>query len=150
MQGDPFDTSVILWTRAEPLSSSSGLLPDQSVPVCVSFKIGTSKDLSGHPIDSGEVFTTYDIDFTVKVEATGLKPDTKYFYQFADCTNPKTVSPIGTTRTLSNPNSQFFVLSWVYEPQTNTRPLSAPADKVNGGKPLTLAVFSCSQFQAGK
>ncbi|KAF9452393.1 PhoD-like protein [Macrolepiota fuliginosa MF-IS2] len=127
--GDPFDTSVILWTRAMPLPSSSGQLPDQSVPVCVSFKIGTAKDLSGRPSDSGEVFTTYDIDFTVKVEASGLKPDTKYFFQFADCTNPNTVSPVGTTRTLASVNT--------------------PAEKVNGGKPLTLGVFSCSQFQAG-
>ena len=27
--------------------------------------------------------------------------------------------------------------------------LIAPADQVNGGKNLTLAVFSCSQWQAG-
>jgi phosphodiesterase/alkaline phosphatase D-like protein len=27
--------------------------------------------------------------------------------------------------------------------------LLAPADSVNGGKPLTFAVFSCSQFQSG-
>jgi len=128
-QGDPFDTSVILWTRAVPLPTSTGQLPDQSVPVCVSFKIGTTSDLSGRSVDSGQAFTSYDIDFTVKVEATGLKADTKYFYQFADCTNPTITSPIGRTRTLSNNNT--------------------PAEKVNGGKPLTLAVFSCSQFQAG-
>ncbi|KXN90604.1 Alkaline phosphatase D [Leucoagaricus sp. SymC.cos] len=128
-KGDPLDTSVILWTRAEPLPSSSGQLPDQSVPVCVAYKIGTSSDLSGKPVDSGEAFTTYDIDFTIKVEATGLKADTKYFYQFSDCTNPSIVSPIGATRTLSNSQT--------------------PAERVNGGKPLTLAVFSCSQFQAG-
>ncbi|KAJ3574353.1 hypothetical protein NP233_g1821 [Leucocoprinus birnbaumii] len=127
--GDPLDTSIILWTRAVPLPSKSGQLPDQSAPVCVSFKISTNSDVSGKPIDSGEAFTSYDIDFTVKVEATGLKADTKYFYQFADCTNPSKVSPIGRTRTLSSSNT--------------------PADKVNGGKPLTFAVFSCSQFQAG-
>ncbi|KAF9452394.1 alkaline phosphatase [Macrolepiota fuliginosa MF-IS2] len=126
--GDPFDTSIILWTRAEPLPTSSGQLPDQSVPVCVSFKIGTTQDL-GSPVDSGEAFTTYDIDFTVKVEATGLKPDTKYFFQFVDCTNPTIASPVGMTRTVASINT--------------------PAEQVNGGKPLTLAVFSCSQFQAG-
>lgn len=109
-QGDPLDSSIILWTRAVPLPSSSGQLPDQSVPVCVSFQIGTANDLSGHPIDSGEAFTSYDVDFTVKVEATGLKPDTKYFFQFADCTNPKTVSPIGSTRTLASIISESFGL----------------------------------------
>lgn len=67
--------------------------------------------------------------FTVKFEVTGLKPDTQYFYVFEDCTNPSTVSPVGRTRTLPHPGTD--------------------ADRVNGGKPLTLAVFSCSQFQAG-
>ncbi|KAF9447384.1 hypothetical protein P691DRAFT_731563 [Macrolepiota fuliginosa MF-IS2] len=127
-EGDPFDTTIILWTRAEPLPTNAGQLPDQSVPVCVSFKIGTTRDL-GNPVDSGEAFTTYDVDFTVKVEVTGLKPDTMYFFQFADCTNPTVVSPVGTTRTVAS--------------------VDTPAEHVNGGKPLTLAVFSCSQFQTG-
>ncbi|KAK7683869.1 hypothetical protein QCA50_013247 [Cerrena zonata] len=126
--GDPFDTSVLLWTRAVP-ASSTGPQPDQSVPICLSFKIFNNPQLSGKAIDSGEAFTSYDVDFTLKVEATGLKPDTKYWYQFADCINPKSVSPVGTTRTISSPNT--------------------PANRVNGGKPLTLAVFSCSRFQDG-
>ncbi|KAF4576514.1 hypothetical protein EYR36_004492 [Pleurotus pulmonarius] len=86
--GDPFDTSVLLWTRALPISE--GPTPDESVPVCVAFKISRSPTLAGRIIDSGEAFTTFDVDFTVKVEATGLQPDTKYFFQFSDCTNPKT------------------------------------------------------------
>lgn len=64
-----------------------------------------TKDL-GKPLDSGEGFTTYDVDFTVKFEVQNLQADTKYWYQFADCTNPKTVSPIGATRTLPHPDSQ--------------------------------------------
>ncbi|EIN07516.1 hypothetical protein PUNSTDRAFT_114943 [Punctularia strigosozonata HHB-11173 SS5] len=126
-QGDPFDTSLLLWTRAvpTPVANSEAGGPDQSVPVCVSWKISTSSSLS-HPVDSGEAFTSYDVDFTVKVEATGLSPDTHYFFQFADCTAPSSVSPIGKTRTLASPDSQ-----------------------VNGGQPLTLAVFSCSQYQTG-
>ncbi|PFH50642.1 hypothetical protein AMATHDRAFT_3720 [Amanita thiersii Skay4041] len=127
--GDPFDTSIILWTRAVPVSpAGSTSLPDQSVPVCVNFRISTSQDFS-NVADSGAIFTSYDIDFTAKVEATGLKPDTKYFYQFSDCADSTIMSPVGTTRTIASPNT--------------------PADKVNGGKPMTLAVFSCSQFQAG-
>ncbi|KAJ3492307.1 hypothetical protein NLI96_g25 [Meripilus lineatus] len=127
--GDPFDTSVLLWTRAVPLQDDTGSLPDQSVPVCVSWKIFDNSQLSGRPINSGEAFTSYDVDFTVKVEATKLKADTHYWYQFSDCSHPTTVSPVGATRTISNPNT--------------------PAHLVNGGKPLTLAVFSCSQFQNG-
>jgi alkaline phosphatase D len=64
--------------------------------------------MSGKPVDSGEAFSSYDVDFTVKVEATGLKADTIYFYQFADCTNPTIDSPIGRTRTLANPNSRHI------------------------------------------
>ncbi|TFK42649.1 PhoD-like phosphatase-domain-containing protein [Crucibulum laeve] len=128
--GDPFDTSVILWTRAVPTSpDGTSELPDQSVPACLSFAVSTAADLSGKPIAHGQAFTSYDVDWTVKVEATGLRPDTKYFYQFSDCTNPKTISPIGTTRTIASANT--------------------PAKNVNGGKPLVMAVFSCSQYQAG-
>ncbi|EMD38317.1 hypothetical protein CERSUDRAFT_48966, partial [Gelatoporia subvermispora B] len=125
--GDPIDDSVLLWTRAAP--ASDGAQPDQDIPICVSFKIFDNPSLSGRAIDTGEAFTTYDVDWTLKLEATGLKPDTSYWYQFADCTNPETVSPVGKTRTISSPDT--------------------PAEQVNGGKPLTLAVFSCSQFQAG-
>ncbi|KAF8885980.1 PhoD-like phosphatase-domain-containing protein [Infundibulicybe gibba] len=127
--GDPFDTSVLLWTRAVPLTSPDGQLPDQSVPACLSFAVHTSASLSGRPVDSGQAFTSYDVDWTLKVEAKGLKPDTKYFFQFSDCTNPKGVSPVGSTRTIASPNT--------------------PAKQVNGGKPLTLAVFSCSRYQDG-
>ncbi|KAG7452581.1 uncharacterized protein BT62DRAFT_879359 [Guyanagaster necrorhizus] len=130
MLGDPFDTSVLLWARAAPLpSSGSSKLPDQSVPVCLSYQVSKFADLSGPPVDSGEAFTSYDVDWTVKIEATGLQPDTKYFYRFSDCTDPTSTSPIGTTRTLPRPDTA--------------------ADNVNGGNPFILAVFSCSQYQAG-
>ncbi|KAJ6547488.1 PhoD-like phosphatase-domain-containing protein [Mycena capillaripes] len=122
---DPLDTSVLIWTRAFPLGAG----PDQSVPVCVSYKFFTSPAVHGKPIDSAEAFTSWDVDFTVKFEVFNLKPDTQYFYVFSDCTNPSTMSPVGKTRTLPSPET--------------------PASAVNGGKPLTLAVFSCSQFQTG-
>ncbi|KAG6919791.1 hypothetical protein DXG01_000291 [Tephrocybe rancida] len=128
--GDPLDTSVLLWTRAQAISPvGSTTLPDQSVPVCVSYKVYTTPDLSGKVVDSGSAFTSYDVDWTVKVDATGLKDDTKYYYQFSDCANPQSTSPVGSTRTLADPHIS--------------------AERVNGGKPLTFAVFSCSQYQAG-
>ncbi|KAL1687078.1 PhoD-like phosphatase-domain-containing protein [Schizophyllum commune] len=123
-QGDPYDTSVLLWTRAAP-SSAASAQPDQSVPICVSYIISASPDLSS-PLDSGSAFTSYDVDFTVKVEATGLPPDSVLYYQFADCTDEGSVSPLGRTRTLPSPDGD-----------------------VNGGDPLTLAVYSCSQYQNG-
>lgn len=104
-QGDPFHDSVLIWTRAVPIGTA--LPSDVSIPVCVSFKIFNNARLSGRPIDSGDAFTSYDVDFTLKVEATNLTPDTKYWFQFADCTNPKTVSPVGSTRTISTPDSEY-------------------------------------------
>ena len=101
-QGDPLSDSVLLWTRAVPTNG----VPEVDVPVCVSFTIHDNAELSGVPLDSGKGFTTYDVDFTVKFEAKNLKPDSRYWYQFADCANPKTVSPIGATRTLADPNSK--------------------------------------------
>jgi alkaline phosphatase D len=149
-KGDPFDTSVLLWTRAVPVSpDNSSELPDQSMPACVSFKIATSASLSGKPVDTGTAFTSYDVDWTAKLEAKGLKPDTKYFFQFADCANPFTVSPIGSTRTLASPDSEFCYIL-LFRLTNLAIHHSAPARQVNNGKPLTLAVFSCSQFQAGK
>src|ERR1700742_657119 len=72
--GDPWDTSVLLWTRAVP----TGGTPLDSDPVCLSWEISTSPTFSGKPVASGQAFTSYDVDFTVKVEATGLKTDTRY------------------------------------------------------------------------
>lgn len=114
--GDPFDKSVLLWTRAVPTPYAQNPLapvsaiPDQSVPVCVSFSVFPNENLSGRPVSSGEAFTSYDVDFTVKVEATGLKPDTKYWFVFRDCTNANSASPIGRTRTFPSPNSEFLHL----------------------------------------
>ncbi|KAF9532238.1 PhoD-like phosphatase-domain-containing protein [Crepidotus variabilis] len=125
--GDPYDTSVILWTRAFP-TSSDGSRPDQSVPVCLKYHIGLSSNISTQTVDIGEAYTSYDVDWTVKVEAKNLRPDTKYFYRFTDCITTAS-SPVGITRTIAASDT--------------------PASKVNGGKPLTLAVFSCSQYQSG-
>lgn len=88
-----------------PIAAADGSLPDQSVPACVAFRIGETADLTKKVIDSGEAFTSYDVDWTVKVEAVGLKPDTKYFYQFTDCVT-KSTSPVGTTRTIPSAESE--------------------------------------------
>ena len=151
--GDPYDTSVLLWTRAvptpvvlNPSAAGPNIIPDQSIPVCLSYEVFSNAQLEGRPVSSGQAFTSYDVDFTVKVEATGLKPDTQYWYVFKDCTNADTVSPVGRTRTFASPNSMlFYANEKAYSHRT-----TAPANEVNGGKPLTFAVFSCSRFQDGK
>lgn len=82
--GDPYDDSVILWTRAAPSSDNnesnvtvSGYVPlyDHSTeqyvsksnsPVCVNWKISPSNSFDDI-VDSGTVYTSSDIDYTVKV-----------------------------------------------------------------------------------
>ena len=113
--GDPTDTSVLVWTRAVPSpvaanpSTNPPVAPDQSVPVCVSYEMFSNEAMTGKAVASGQAFTSYDVDFTVKLDATGLHPDTQYWFQFSDCTNPSSKSPVGKTRTISSPNSMLVV-----------------------------------------
>ncbi|KAI1175008.1 PhoD-like phosphatase [Nemania sp. FL0916] len=138
--GDPSDDSVILWTRAAPTSDNdqsnvtvSGYVPlyDHSTeqyvaasnsPVCVDWKIGTSKDLK-HTVDSGTAYTSSDIDYTIKVEAKRLKSFTVYYYQFSICNSNKK-SPVGRTKTIPSKN-----------------------EKVSS--PVKLAIYSCSNYPFG-
>lgn len=82
--GDPYHDSVILWTRAAPTSDNdkSNVTVSGNVgyfnhdtekyvkasknPVCVEWKIATSDDFAS-VVDSGTVYTSSDIDYTVKV-----------------------------------------------------------------------------------
>lgn len=82
--GDPYPNSVILWTRAAPQNDNSqsnltvtGYAPlydhdnekyvhISKSPVCVEYKVATDRDLT-NTVDSGKVYTSSDVDFTVKV-----------------------------------------------------------------------------------
>lgn len=93
--GDPYEDSVILWTRIAPTSDNdksnvtvSGhvdlyshevddYVKASKAPVCVEWKISTGEDLKT-VADSGTAYTSSDVDFTVKVEAKKLKPFTTY------------------------------------------------------------------------
>ncbi|OCK85047.1 phosphodiesterase/alkaline phosphatase D precursor [Lepidopterella palustris CBS 459.81] len=137
--GDPYPNSVILWTRVGPTSDNdksnvtvSGYVPlynhdtDEYVavsksPVCVQYKVATDKALN-QVVDSGTVYTSSDIDYTIKVEACNLKPYTTYYYQFNVC-NSNNVSPLGRTKTTPHADDDV----------TNVK----------------LAVYSCSNFPFG-
>ncbi|EER26603.1 alkaline phosphatase family protein [Coccidioides posadasii C735 delta SOWgp] len=158
--GDPYATSVILWTRCSPMfddvndnSTVSGLVPmynpvpiykdtDEhrpisNAPVCLRFKVATDDKLK-RVVDEGTVYTSSDVDYTVKastvipmnqhrrplilVEATKLKPFITYYYQFSVCGSNKK-SPIGRTKTAPK--------------------ASRSVDRIN------LAVFSCSNYPFG-
>ena len=90
--GDPYEDSVILWTRVAPKNLTdndhsnvtvSGYVElyshetDEYVkaskaPVCVDWKISASKDMQ-QVKDSGTVYTSSDVDFTVKVSGLHYK-----------------------------------------------------------------------------
>lgn len=123
--------------------------PDATTPVCVSFGVWAAQDLSGQPVDHGQAFTSAEVDWTVKVEAGSLSPDSTYYYRFADCTNNATVSVTGTTRTLPSPDSTSTAFYIFFSFSRALTPMLAPAEKVNGGKPITFAVFSCANYPYG-
>lgn len=84
--GDPYPNSIILWTRVAPNSDNSnsnvtvtGYVPlydhdnekyvaVSKSPVCVEYKVTSDKEFS-NVVDSGKVFTSSDVDFTVKVRS---------------------------------------------------------------------------------
>lgn len=82
--GDPYPNSVILWTRVAPQSENSqsnltvsGYAPlfdhdnekyvrVSKSPICVDYKVASDKLLT-NVVDCGKVYTSSDVDFTVKV-----------------------------------------------------------------------------------
>ncbi|KAK4141138.1 alkaline phosphatase [Dichotomopilus funicola] len=148
--GDPYADSIILWTRVAPSLKSDGsnvtvegtvdlynhetekYIKADPNPICVDWAVweptakgkgkGKGKSQAQAVVSSGKAYTTSDIDYTVKVEATGLKPFTVYNYQFTICGSEK-ASPVGRTKT-------------------------APAEK-DEVEQLKLAVFSCSNYPSG-
>ena len=137
--GDPYPNSVILWTRVAPQSDNSqsnltvtGYAPlfdhdnekyvkVSKSPVCVEYKVYDNKNCST-VVDSGKVFTSSDVDFTVKVEAKNLEPYSTYYYQFNVCgSNNK--SPLGRTKTTPHADDDITKVS--------------------------LAIYSCSNYPFG-
>jgi len=92
--GDPLPGAVLLWTRVTPTAEStpgSGLGPDTKVRWEVASDAGFRK-----VVRTGTVTTSAARDHTVKVDATGLAPETWYYYRFLSGGVP---SPVGRTRT---------------------------------------------------
>ncbi len=93
--GDPYDASVILWTRAAPNSDNDksnitvpGYVPLYSheteefvkaskAPVCVAYKVTADAELKDC-VDEGIAYTSSDVDYAVKVEAKNLKLYRRY------------------------------------------------------------------------
>ena len=72
--GDPLSDRVILWTRV----TDDTLTLDS---VQVDWRIATDTSMN-NIINSGTGYAKESIDWTYKVDATGLQPDTWYYYDF--------------------------------------------------------------------
>ncbi|KAL9594562.1 MAG: hypothetical protein Q9219_006965 [cf. Caloplaca sp. 3 TL-2023] len=130
--GDPYPDSVILWTRLAPslASSDSNVTVEGPVPlynhdtetyiqadanpICVNWRVIRKGDNRTAPVSSGTAYTTGDIDYTIKVEATGLSPFTAYNYQFTVCGSNNT-SPLGLTKTAPAENANVHLGDYIYE-----------------------------------
>ncbi|MFB2726827.1 alkaline phosphatase [Shewanella mangrovisoli] len=85
--GDPAQDAVILWTR---------VTPDSAGDVKVSWQVASDAAFS-QLVTTGEMVTNANRDYTVKIDARGLRAGQTYFYRFM--TGGKT-SEVGKTRTL--------------------------------------------------
>ena len=106
-----------------PIYNESGShVPVSNAPVCVQYTVASDKDLQSI-VDSGTLYTSSDVDYTVKVEAQNLKPFTQYYYQFNVCGSSNNTSPLGRTKTSPSPTDSV--------------------DEVG------VAVYSCSNYPFG-
>ena len=86
--GDPLSDRVIIWTRITPVDFGSALT--------VSYQVATDNQFN-NVIASGNFTTDSTKDFTVKIDVTGLNPNTFYYYEFE---HNGAFSLVGSTKTL--------------------------------------------------
>ncbi|KAL9937193.1 hypothetical protein V8E36_003602 [Tilletia maclaganii] len=115
--GDPYDDSVILWTHPVPTTENV------TQPICLTYQVSTDK-AGKNVVTSNYAWTTSDVGYSFKVEATGLKAKTDYYYRFATCANRAVQSPTGHFRILPKPDDYLVTK-------------------------LSFATFSCSNFPFG-
>ena len=121
--GDPLPDRVILWTRVTPearATPGSGF----GSPTTVRWEVSPGPRFD-HIVSAGVFTTSVERDHTVKVDAAGLQPATRYFYRFTVADGPLAgaTSPVGRTKTAPA--------------------LSSDVDK------LRFAVCSCANYEAG-
>lgn len=97
--GDPLQDRVVLWSRVIPGSGAHRELTSQwQVASDAAFK---------KIVSEGSITTDQARDYTLKVDAQGLKPGKSYFYRFL-CDGVS--SPVGGTKTLPKGNVREFRL----------------------------------------
>lgn len=85
--GDPLSKQVILWTR---------FVPEQVTSAEVRWQVATDAAFS-QVVTDGRAIISAQSDYTLKVDAAGLQPNTQYYYRFRV---GDIMSPVGMTKTL--------------------------------------------------
>jgi alkaline phosphatase D len=88
--GDPLADRVVLWARVTPVSDTA------TSPVNVRWRIADDERFA-RVVARGTAVARPERDFTVKVDAAGLRPGATYYFGF-DAGGEE--SPVGRTRTL--------------------------------------------------
>lgn len=109
--GDPLGDRVIIWTRLTPDDMESGAFD-------VSWRVATDPRLE-NIVQTGVATTDASVDFTIKVDVTGLSAGTTYYYGFS---HEGKNSLTGRTQTSPGPGNV---------------------------EQLRFGVVSCSNYQAG-
>ena len=97
--GDPDSTSVVLWTGLAPVSAA--------LDVELAVDLALDEDFTTL-VGSDAIVARLDDGFTTKHLATGLVPDTTYYYRFRVASS---TSPTGRTRTLPVGQVEHFGLA---------------------------------------
>src|SRR4051812_42603423 len=104
--GDPLDDRVVLWTRATAETTTA--------PIALRWDVATDPAFKTI-VRQGQVTATPARDYTAKVDVTGLKPATDYFYRFRQVKagKPTGKGVGGRTRTLPQGPTRDAVLAVV-------------------------------------
>ncbi|HLT70682.1 MAG TPA: alkaline phosphatase D family protein [Acidimicrobiales bacterium] len=107
--GDPLPDSVILWTRvvSDPLADDGGM-PAQPLPVA--WEVARDRAFDD-VVASGDAVAEPALAHSVHVDASGLEPDTWYWYRF---TVGDRTSPVGRTRTAPGSGAEVEQLRFAF------------------------------------
>jgi len=130
--GDPSSTDAILWTRAENGGSTTSLTA----------QIATDQGFANIVATVGGT-TASDSEFTLKLLASGLAANTRYYYRFLAPSG--VVSPTGQFATAPAPNQRAAVKSASAATPTGTSGLIPRSPTSRPRSSISLS-FSATRF----
>lgn len=99
--GDPLKDAVIIWTRVTTQDTAA---------IVVDWKVATDMQFN-NVVATGTANTDASMDYTVKVDVTGLSPATYYYYQFEHAGLKSLIGRTKTAPSGDNDHVRFAVVS---------------------------------------